>query len=466
MRPPQPRTTVGPQFINYMRIASRTTFPYSPGLPVRQRLSVWRGRRLRLLPTQGGAWITGKVVGLDEWNNGPFDFDVKWSVEVALDAGSPNPSNTERSHLYRIHRANVERGGTLQATENGLSDHDGGVPSDLISFEWIDPIAKGAPRVFDGDGTPCPCCRATEPPTAWPAGEAGPEIVVEKGECPVCLATTRRCVLLHCSHTICIGCWTECRAGRENLASRAPLPGAAAAAAAAAAVGADEDDVDEEEGSDGSMGLAMMSDAAKQRLVLERTESTALFAAQRREGGEALNAHMRNMIESLLDDAASGVVGRARLWKKVMTLPIFCCLDDGVRDNVRRLGNIALMRTYIKMIPLRRGCILDVLKQQRDDDVAKENARQRALQVRFETDPSSLSYKELQVRFVRVRYTAGKSARVGREGTHVKRRCSLTLAMPLAPRPVWLPPPPAHTSLAAKTSGSVRTRIGAHWRRS
>ena len=72
--------------------------------------------------------------------------------------------------------------------------------------------------------------------------------------------------------------------------------------------------------------------------------------------------------------------------------------QDGVRDNVHGLGNLALMRAYIRAIPLRFECILRVLTEQRDDDVAAARALRVALQQRFERDPNSLSYKELQTR--------------------------------------------------------------------
>jgi hypothetical protein len=400
-QPPQPRTSVGGEFVAFVNATTRSNFPYSADSPVRREVTdVFNGRKVRLMmicghPDQRSKqWVEGQVVCLYEWNNGPYDFDIKWSIKITSAHFGSTASRIHRT--FRIHRISVGWGGTLLPSADELQDADfqanGGVPDNLISFEWVGDLPQGAPRAFEGDGTPCPCCRATEPPTAWPPGEDAAELVIESGECPICLVASRRCVVLHCAHTVCLRCWGECRSARENVGWEG-AEGLNAGAAAAE----EEEEEDDDDDDEAMLGIAM-SPSAERRLEATRAASRAQFATQRMEGGDALNEHMRLMIESMLEDATSGVLGRARLWKKVMTLPIFCCLDDGVRDNVRRLGNVALMRAYIRAIPLRTKCILRVLTEQRDDDVAAARALQVALRQRFERDPGSLSYQELQTR--------------------------------------------------------------------
>ena len=318
-QPPQPRTSVGGAFVAFVNMTTQGNFLYSADSPVRREVTdVFNGRALRVMLSK--QWVEGHVVCLYEWNNGPYDFDIKWSIKIA----GLGPS--ERT--FRIHRICPGWGGTLLPTEN-VRDTDmsenGGVPSDLLSFEWVGGPPKGAPRArFQGDGVPCPCCRAMEPPTAWPPGEDPTEIVIEGGECPICLVASRRCVVLHCAHTVCLSCWGECRNARENVQNPHPAWEGAEGLHAGASADAEEDEEEEEEA---LLGGPAMNPSAERRLEAARAESRADFATQRRKGGESLNNYMRRMIESLLEDATSGVLGRARLWKKLMTLPIFCCLD-------------------------------------------------------------------------------------------------------------------------------------------
>ena len=145
----------GPQSFDAYMIAHAPPFPYDSSSPVTRAVDAWNGRRVRVLFTpesDGGAWAEGAVVGLRQFNSGPFHGGTRWCLTVRFDdpAAPPNPLPVGRmvptdgdgdgdgdgpatwfeAEMFRV---DVDVGGTLGAL--GASNAARARPS----FRWSGP---------------------------------------------------------------------------------------------------------------------------------------------------------------------------------------------------------------------------------------------------------------------------------------------------------------------------------------
>ena len=85
--PPDLSCSCGSQFGEYMGRAVDAPFPWDAAGPAsRDVTTVWRGRRLRVLPDAGGEWQTARLVTLHQSNVGPFARETNWSMTLRFDS--------------------------------------------------------------------------------------------------------------------------------------------------------------------------------------------------------------------------------------------------------------------------------------------------------------------------------------------------------------------------------------------
>ena len=172
-------------------------------------VNIWRGRRIRVLPVEGGDWLEGSVSSLylrfddtligeekitstgarsilTSWHMDVV-FDSDWSESPALSGMSASP-DTGCCCGFELVRASINAGGTCKpaAGSSGM----------LMSFQWL---AAARPNIRLFGDIPCPLCRAVPSESVHEHDSA---------ECPCCLET-KDCAKLPCGHAVCKQCWEQ-----------------------------------------------------------------------------------------------------------------------------------------------------------------------------------------------------------------------------------------------------------------